>query len=98
MASKESDDKTVPTLVDVVVPGNTKVADPPRPEITSPTPGPPKQGPDQDRSPARAALKAKIEALVAEILIRHMDQARKEITHRVLSELDEYSVNTNEKQ
>jgi hypothetical protein len=92
MTSNNSDEKTIPTLVDVIVPGKTEVEGKVQREheLSSPAQTSAKRALDRHRTLSKAALNAKIEALVAEVLIKHMDDARKEIIYRVLSEIDRY--------
>ncbi len=98
--SKSYIEKSIPVLDDLIVPGKTNRT----PHKPDSAPEKPKINPDshhlEDNSPvqnnSRSAFEATVEAIVTEILHRHMENARIEITHRVLTELrSRLSVNSN---
>jgi hypothetical protein len=80
---KEPNDKSVPTLVDVIIPGKTNtdlqdsVAPPPADSIS-------------DTLPPQSDLRKQIELQISKILVRHMEEIRKEVIRRVLKEVDTY--------
>jgi len=80
---KETNDKSVPTLVDVIIPGKTNtdlqesVAPPPVDSIP-------------DTLPSQSDLRKQIELQISKILVRHMEEIRKEVIRRVLKEVDTY--------
>lgn len=81
--TKELNDKSVPTLVDVLIPGTTNtesqetVAPPPAESIPS-------------TLPSQSDLEKRIELQVSKILVRHMEKIRKEVIRRVLTEVREH--------
>lgn len=89
--SNSPDEEKIPTLDELIVPGD--------PELKSQQTNPPSEAqdhPDQSESTEaspteyrkpKTAFEATIEAMVTEILHRHIEHARKEITQMVLSEV-----------
>ncbi|MEN8130033.1 MAG: hypothetical protein ABFS45_07520 [Pseudomonadota bacterium] len=88
--AKESDEQSVPTLVDVIIPGETNTG--PHEQETPPATPSPKQPRQTSNRPAlpRPLIEANIETLVAQILNTHMEQMRKEITRKVITDVRAY--------
>ncbi|MCP4408448.1 MAG: hypothetical protein GY807_11925 [Gammaproteobacteria bacterium] len=90
--AKESDEKIVPTLIDVIIPGETNTGSFGKktpPATPSPPPNQPRQALYRP-SPPRSLIEANIETLVAQILNTHMEQMRKELIHRVITDIRTY--------
>ena len=88
--SDKLNEKSIPTLDELVVPGRTGIRT--KQTVNDDTHvfrGTPKtnvpEPPDNDEP--RSAFKATIEAIVTEILHRHMEQARVEIIRKIVDEV-----------
>lgn len=76
-------DKTVPTLIDVIIPGKTD-AKSQQPDIQDTSDIKP------ETPTAQSALEKQIERQVSKLLVRHMEEIRKEVIRRVLIEVRAY--------
>lgn len=90
--AKESDAQSVPTLIDVIIPGETNSGSHGK-ETPAATPSPP---PNQPRhtlnrsSLPRSHVEANIETLISQILNAHMEQMRKELTRKIITDFRTY--------
>jgi hypothetical protein len=78
--AKEPNDKIVPTLVDVIIPGTTDTE-------SQESVVPPPADPIPKTPLSQLDLEKKIELQVSKILIRHMEEIRKDVIRRVLTEV-----------